>query len=86
MLTRSNFEMSSWGLSRTGGGQMAVVVGQPEDRLALGQWTQASRQGLRLAVEGLQKAVAASRGGRTAVEGLWAVLQVCAGSAVSVSV
>jgi hypothetical protein len=50
MLTRSNFEMSSWGLSRTGG-QSTTVVGQPDDRLAFGSLVSSVPKGLRLAVE-----------------------------------
>jgi hypothetical protein len=64
MLTRSNFEMSSWGLSRTGG-QSLVVVGQPDDRLALGHWLSSVPRRPASSSSGLQRAEAeaAARGG-----------------------
>jgi hypothetical protein len=80
MLTRSNFEMSSWGLERTGGNRgWWLVVGQPVDRFALGYWPRAYRESLRLAVVGC-------RGGVEGAERQWmAVLQGAQGSCVCVA-
>jgi hypothetical protein len=80
MLTRSNFEMSSWG-TREDWGESGMVVGQPVDRFALGYWPRAYRESLRLAVVGC-------RGGVEGAERQWIAgcIAGCAGKLCMCSV